>query len=119
MNVRELAYIENVQRNINCGAVRVQARPGRPFPLASWTVTRSRDIVDIIIPIFDAYPLRMKKSDEYKLWREAALLVYSKQHLDDAGFHRMAELSAALHAVKRPLTNAEIETLRHPVTLEN
>lgn len=109
MSVRELPYIENLQRNINCGTVCVIGERSRPIPLACWSVKRSSDLVDTIIPIFDAHPLRMKKSDDYILWREAAMLIHAKMHLEAPGFHRLTEINAQLHKQKRPYTGAEIE----------
>ncbi len=42
-----------------------------------WTCRRPDEILEAIIPLFDSYPLKTKKSREYKIWRDAAFLIGS------------------------------------------
>ena len=42
-------------------------------PSFQWCIQDIKQLADIIIPIFDAYPLRSKKRFEYPIWRELVL----------------------------------------------
>lgn len=69
-------------------------------PAYIFEINKINDIVNVLIPIFDAYPLRAKKLRDYKIWREAAFIVYSKGHLNDK-LSRLIELRNQLHATKQ------------------
>lgn len=60
-------------------------------------ITSLYDIVNIIIPHFDKYPLLSKKGEEFKLFKEIALIKYNKQHLTEEGFYKILSIKAAMH----------------------
>lgn len=43
--------------------------------MARFRVTKTADLVDVIVPHFDAYPMFAKKRLDYAVWREAVLLI--------------------------------------------
>lgn len=45
-------------------------------PKAVWHLGGIKDLVEVILPLFDAYPLHSKKSAEYKFWKELLVLHY-------------------------------------------
>ena len=45
-------------------------------PTMGYLVTKTSDLVQYIIPHFDAYPLQAKKQYPYRAWREFVLLHY-------------------------------------------
>ena len=49
---------------------------GKTNPACYWRVEKSEDLVEVIIPLFDKFHLRSKKSREYVIWRDLALHRY-------------------------------------------
>lgn len=52
------------------------SRSGKGNPQIKWEVGKSVDLAKVIIPLFDQYPLMMKKSRDYRIWRQCILLWY-------------------------------------------
>ena len=50
-------------------------------PNTVWRCENAKDLGEVILPLFDRYPLRSKKAREYSLWRPQAL----EQYLRTAG----------------------------------
>ncbi len=55
------------------------------FEQTAFRVHKISDVVRVIIPHFDAFPLRSKKRRDYATWREAAMLYNSVQVRARAG----------------------------------
>ena len=49
---------------------------GSTRPTCNWRIESAADLAQVIIPMFDTYPLRSKKRHEYALWRQLALKQY-------------------------------------------
>lgn len=79
-----------------------------------WSCRRISEIVDVLIPIFDEIPLRTKKQSDYKIWREAALIIYNKRHLSDSGKLRVMELWQQIKA-QRVCGASEVYKMPRPV----
>ena len=62
----------------------------------AWKIRKISHIINIIIPIFELYPLRTKKRISYDIWKEAAWLLYNKNHLTETGQQRFFELHEEL-----------------------
>lgn len=61
----------------------------------SFRVSSVADIVNVILPHFDSYPLNTIKSADYFLFREVALMMKEKQHLSKEGWARVLALKAS------------------------
>jgi hypothetical protein len=44
--------------------------------MVQWRCAAANDLAEVIVPIFDRYPLRTGKFREYKIWRQAVLRKY-------------------------------------------
>lgn len=42
-----------------------------------WRCNRIDEVIGVIIPLFDSFPLKTRKANDYRIWREAALLIVS------------------------------------------
>lgn len=69
--------LEEIQRMLRCGYLyRVSKQYDRlksnrlSSDHAKLMIRKHRDIEEIVIPIFDRYPLKTKKQKDYRLWRE-------------------------------------------------
>ena len=64
---------------------------------AYYSVQSLRDIVNIIIPHFDKYPLITQKKADYLLFKQAINLLYSKVHKDVDGILRILSINASMN----------------------
>ena len=57
---------------------RVTPQPPRPpsAPCMIWICSKTSDLVEVIVPLLDKYPLRAKKALVYALWRSLAVDIY-------------------------------------------
>jgi hypothetical protein len=65
-----------------------------------WRVTKIKDITEKIIPLFDKYPLRSKKANDYKIWRKMAILKEFKVEKSEFGRKYMHQLANLLSFAK-------------------
>jgi hypothetical protein len=77
-----------------------------------WTCRVIADICEVLIPLFDSYPMRTKKREEFPLWKEAANLIYAntmagisnrsmKDGFSTEDWSRLAEIGVAMGRLKR------------------
>jgi len=64
--------IETVARTLGFGRFSKTSQHGRSKPCRTFEVYKIEDMLKLV-PIFDTYPLRNKKQDDYGVWREAVL----------------------------------------------
>jgi hypothetical protein len=60
--------------------------------IAYFEVTKLNDLVNIIIPHFDKYPLQSAKSIDYLLWKQCIYLMVTKVHLTTSGLENLFQL---------------------------
>lgn len=49
---------------------------GSTNPSIKWSIENIKDLVEIVLPLFDKYPLHSKKSREYQIWRPLVIQRY-------------------------------------------
>jgi len=76
-------------------------KTGNVAPMVAFYVSAQADVLKVLIPFFDRYPLRSKKKLDYALWKEAALLIGSKQHLTPDGLAQVLRLKAEMEAGRK------------------
>jgi len=99
--------IREIYDKLHCGIVYFGAAQCIGNPYVVWRVEAISGIVNIIIPILDKYPLRMKKQHDYKIWREAVMLIHSGAHLN-SNRSRVLELKRMLTEVRKYKPPAEL-----------
>jgi len=65
--------------------------------LILYTVSSLDDIINIIIPHFDKYPLLTQKGLDFANFKSIAELIQKKDHLSDEGFKKILSLKASLN----------------------
>src|SRR5262245_42025220 len=77
-----------IQSYFECGGLRHQTSNQYPEQRPAflnvkdqchYRVRRVHDLATIIVPHFDAHPLRAKKANDYRIWREGVLLIEETQ----------------------------------------
>lgn len=64
---------------------------------AYYSVTKTKDLVDIIIPHFMKYSLITKKKADFILFSQAVGLVNKKEHLKEEGLHQIISIRASMN----------------------
>lgn len=73
--------LDQIQRNLGVGRVWLKTSPSmRGSPQATFSVFRKEECV-VVRDVFDRFPLRSKKAEDFKLWSQA--LDYFKRTWDD------------------------------------
>lgn len=65
--------------------------------VASFRVTRVKDIINVIIPHFLKYPLITQKRTDFELFKRAVDLINQKKHLTEEGIQEIVRIKSALN----------------------
>lgn len=68
--------IRMIHDNLKVGRVHTREAHGRSNPAVAWAVERVQDLAEVIVPLFDRYPLHTKKAKEYALWKPLVMQRY-------------------------------------------
>lgn len=68
----------------------------RDHPI-SYTITKNEDLVNIVIPHFNAYPLITKKYLDFLLWSKIVNITQMGGHLTKEGFYEILSLKASIN----------------------
>jgi hypothetical protein len=101
--------LESLVRFFRCGKVRPK---GPNSSVLTFSVERTQDITEKILPHFDKYPLQSGKQLDYLKFREIVLRMRNKEHKDPLVLLEIARLafSMNLHGKQRKRSLAEIES---------
>lgn len=72
----DVAILESIRSYWQCGRIRLHHRKTKSRPLCRYEIQRSADLQEIIVPHFEAYPLRAKKRRDFMIWKRAVSLLY-------------------------------------------
>jgi hypothetical protein len=64
---------------------------------ARYRVSKIKDILSVIIPHFEKYPLQSAKSIDFQIWKESAVLINNKEHLTEKGILKIVYLKSGLN----------------------
>lgn len=68
--------IDFIYKSLNVGVVWDGRAKGLTNKTKNWRVERAADLTEVILPVFDNYPLRSKKRLEYSIWRGLVIQQY-------------------------------------------
>lgn len=74
-HIDDLAYLLKVRERLGIGSINKIG-----LNLIAWEVQNHKDIINILIPLFDKYPFISAKAINYKYFKEACLYKYEKAH---------------------------------------
>lgn len=87
----DLAILNKIKKILDCGIItNTTDNPNnqgyQSSPKSIYVVQTPKELCEIVIPLFDKYPLQTKKGKEYPIWRELAMERYihsmgGKSHL--------------------------------------
>ena len=65
--------------------------------MASFRVSKLSDIINVIIPHFNQYPLQSAKFIDFQLWKKCVRFIKNKDHLTEDGLHKILYLKSGLN----------------------
>jgi hypothetical protein len=87
----------------------------------TYRVDKLKDIMEVIIPHFDKYPLATQKLADYMLFKEIVSLMKNKEHLTLDGLKKILSLKASLNlGLSEELKNkfSDIEAVKRPLIID-
>lgn len=94
MHERDRALIQSIQDFF--GGIGYVSKPNNRATV-EFRVSTLNDIINIIIPHFDNYPLITKKASDYFLFKQIALLMLNKEHNTIEGLRKIVSYRASLN----------------------
>jgi len=80
----DVMVLEQIRDTFGCGNVTVYERKSGS-PIACFRVGNLPDLVNIIIPFFEKYPLMAKKQTDFDIFKNICWMMVRKEHLTDDG----------------------------------
>lgn len=94
MHEKDRDLIQSIQDFF--GGIGYVSKPNKRA-MVEFRVSTLNDIINIIIPHFDNYPLMTKKSSDYILFKQIALLMLNKEHNNTEGLQKIVSIRASLN----------------------
>jgi len=70
------AILQLIQQKLQIGGITFFKPKSPSNPMARWNVYGVVDLAEVIVPLFDQYPLQTKKSHEFEVWKAVVLHAY-------------------------------------------
>lgn len=67
------------------------AKCGLQNPQKKFVINRLEDLVHVVIPHFEKYPLQAKKAKDFEIWRGIVLLVYDRLYGKEGWIRRFPQ----------------------------
>jgi len=85
----------DLQRYYGCGNIHIDNRKENAF---KFNVTRLDDIINIIVPHFDSYPLLSSKNLDYQDFRTVAFMMKDRLHLNKEGMNKVISIKENMNS---------------------
>lgn len=96
--------------NWKCGSI----RPDRSDKTVKFEIRKVDDLVQVVIPHFEAYPLLSSKAEDFLCFSQVCRLVKAKQHLELNGIREIVKLAMRMNSTgKRKYQEDEILNSLH------
>ena len=133
LRIDDIGILQRIERFFECGYVYTQPNNKGKHPVASFEVSKIRELHEVVVPNFKRYPLRAKKLRDFEIWSEAVALAYGvhtfkgvpsglkhgrKKWTDDA-VSRAVELERLLREVREVRAQTEFLFESEPEVLES
>lgn len=94
LNSRDRVLLEKIQSFFGgIGNITIRKKDNSVY----FTVKSVKDIVNVIIPHFDKYPLLTEKQADFELFKQIVIMMHNKQHLNTKGLNKILSLKASLN----------------------
>lgn len=70
--------LEMIRLTLGAGSIYAVKGCGRDKPQVGWCVSKTSDLYNLIIPLFDSCSFKARKWHDYEIWKQAVVILYSK-----------------------------------------
>jgi hypothetical protein len=102
LHCKDALILKNIHSFFGVGNFRVQKNNGRNT-IAIYCVESIKDLINVIIPHFDKYPLLTQKQADFELFKRIVLMMGNKEHLSMEGLKKIICIRASLNKGLPPL----------------
>lgn len=102
--------LKNIHSFFGVGNFRIQSSTGRN-PVAIYSVESIKDLINVIIPHFDKYPLLTKKKADYEIFKNIVIMMSNKEHLTMEGVQKIVSMRASLNKGLTSLLSEEFKDI--------
>jgi hypothetical protein len=93
LHSKDLALIKQIQSFFGVGSISRDKRDNQ----AVFSVSSVKDLINVIIPHFDKYPLITQKRADFLLFKWIVEMINRKEHLTEEGLRKIASIKAAMN----------------------
>jgi hypothetical protein len=116
---RSVQVLELLKDFFGCGSIYRNRRfDNHKEDLFVFNVYRLSDLTNIIVPFFEANPLRTAKLEEFLKFRQILLMMQRKVHLTREGLCQIASIAQTMNHRKPSLFLESSEAIRQPTLLD-
>jgi hypothetical protein len=92
LHKKDISILQDIQRYFGVGSLRKDVKNN-----VKYRVESLKDIVNVIIPYFEKYPLITQKLADYLLFRDVVNLMINKEHLTKKGLNKIVSIKAVIN----------------------
>ena len=118
-NERSAEVLELIRDFLGCGKIyRNQRNDNHREDLMSYQVSRWHELRDVVVPFFDANPLRTAKREDFENFKKILNLMDVRRHLTFDGLREIAEIVQTMNHRKPSRFLESSEAIRQPTLLD-
>jgi len=73
----DMSVLHYIEENLGVGFIYATKGHGATNPKGTFRVERVKDLAEVMVPLFEKYPLHSKKSREFVIWKELVRTSYT------------------------------------------
>jgi hypothetical protein len=103
LHEEDLPLLQEVRESLRGGFIYLQKekRPNHS-QCYRFEINSQRDIHGIILPFFRKHPLQSKKQKDFEIFKEIAMMVKEKKHLESVSLEKIRQLKSVMnHGARR------------------
>jgi len=93
LHIKDIDILNKIKPFFEVGSVTYRENKN----ICVYRVSKIEDLVNIIIPHFNSYPLFTLKNSDYKLWSKVVDFISKKEHLTEKGFSTILTYYASIN----------------------
>jgi hypothetical protein len=113
IRIDDKPVIQDILDKLKVGSTMIRDSPaiwrGCRMAQVRWKISHLRDILNVVIPLFEKYPLRTKKAKEFELWRQAAFILKQNRWRPNRDLVEVEKLREQIMFIHRPYNHSALD----------
>ena len=98
---KSLEALKRIRSFFGCGRIYENKRyDNHRESLYRYCVRNKTDLLEIICPFFDKFPLQTAKQNDFELFKQGLEIIKNGEHLTDKGFIKIQEIASEMNRRK-------------------